>query len=128
MSLVRYEMLTHEIAHTRNEIKFANLCEAHFIFREKYFTATLFHSPIGEFYCKTSNENSFDVFRGGAKGIRTPDLLNAIQTRYQLRHDPVSKSRVSSAFLCPLANCVALRRGGDNRARTCDLMHVKHAL
>ena len=25
---------------------------------------------------------------GGAKGIRTPDLLNAIQTRYQLRHDP----------------------------------------
>ena len=27
---------------------------------------------------------------GGAKGIRTPDLLNAIQTRYQLRHNPVS--------------------------------------
>lgn len=26
---------------------------------------------------------------GGAKGIRTPDLLNAIQTRYQLRHDPI---------------------------------------
>ena len=25
---------------------------------------------------------------GGAKGIRTPDLLNAIQTRYQLRHNP----------------------------------------
>ena len=27
-------------------------------------------------------------FAGGAKGIRTPDLLNAIQTRYQLRHNP----------------------------------------
>ena len=29
--------------------------------------------------------------RGGAKGIRTPDLLNAIQTRYQLRYNPVDK-------------------------------------
>ena len=28
--------------------------------------------------------------RNGAKGIRTPGLLNAIQTRYQLRHSPVS--------------------------------------
>jgi hypothetical protein len=26
--------------------------------------------------------------RGGAEGIRTPDLLNAIQTRSQLRHSP----------------------------------------
>ena len=26
---------------------------------------------------------------GGAKGSRTPDLLNAIQTRYQLRHNPM---------------------------------------
>ena len=29
--------------------------------------------------------------RGGAKGIRTPDLLNAIQTRYQLRYNPIGK-------------------------------------
>ena len=28
-------------------------------------------------------------FFGGDKGIRTPGLLNAIQTRYQLRHAPV---------------------------------------
>ena len=27
---------------------------------------------------------------GGAKGIRTPDLLNAIQTRYQLRYNPIT--------------------------------------
>ena len=27
----------------------------------------------------------------GAKGIRTPDLLNAIQTRYQLRHNPTAE-------------------------------------
>jgi hypothetical protein len=26
---------------------------------------------------------------GGAKGIRTPDLLNAIQTLYQLSYDPI---------------------------------------
>ena len=33
--------------------------------------------------------NSVDT--GGAKGIRTPDLLNAIQTRYQLRYNPVMR-------------------------------------
>ena len=27
---------------------------------------------------------------GGAKGVRTPDLLNAIQTRYQLRYSPIN--------------------------------------
>jgi hypothetical protein len=27
--------------------------------------------------------------RGGAKGIRTPDLLDANETRYQLRHSPL---------------------------------------
>src|SRR5215469_605667 len=27
---------------------------------------------------------------GGAKGIRTPDLLHAMQTRYQLRHSPAA--------------------------------------
>ena len=36
---------------------------------------------------------------GGAKGIRTPDLLNAIQTRYQLRHDPTSFSLFCSHIL-----------------------------
>ena len=30
-------------------------------------------------------------FLGGAKGSRTPDLLNAIQTRYQLRYNPIDK-------------------------------------
>ncbi len=28
------------------------------------------------------------LIRGGGKGIRTPDLLHAMQTRYQLRHTP----------------------------------------
>lgn len=30
-------------------------------------------------------------YNGGGKGIRTPDLLHAMQTRYQLRHTPVPK-------------------------------------
>ena len=29
---------------------------------------------------------------GGAKGSRTPDLLNAIQTRYQLRYSPIDSA------------------------------------
>ena len=31
---------------------------------------------------------------GGAKGIRTPDLLHAMQTRYQLRHSPAAHHRL----------------------------------
>ena len=37
---------------------------------------------------KRTLRNESPFFGGGAKGIRTPDLLNAIQTRYQLRHNP----------------------------------------
>ncbi len=33
---------------------------------------------------------------GGARGIRTPDLLIANETRYQLRHSPLSGSNISS--------------------------------
>ena len=31
---------------------------------------------------------------GGAKGVRTPDLLHAMQTRYQLRHSPAAHHRL----------------------------------
>ena len=30
----------------------------------------------------------------GAKGIRTPDLLIANETRYQLRHSPLLRERI----------------------------------
>src|SRR5690348_72668 len=33
---------------------------------------------------------------GGAEGIRTPDLLVANETRYQLRHSPVARGRTRS--------------------------------
>ena len=42
---------------------------------------------IGIFVRK--KERACVPFRGGAKGSRTPDLLNAIQTRYQLRYNPI---------------------------------------
>ena len=37
-----------------------------------------------------SDGNTPSLFRGGDKGSRTPDLLNAIQTRYQLRYIPIA--------------------------------------
>ena len=40
----------------------------------------------------------YDNFFGGDKGIRTPGLLNAIQTRYQLRHAPVVGFRSMFCF------------------------------
>lgn len=36
----------------------------------------------------TSPFGDASIFIYGDKGIRTPDLLNAIQTRSQLRHTP----------------------------------------
>ncbi len=33
-------------------------------------------------------KGTYGISLGGAEGIRTPDLLNAIQTRSQLRHSP----------------------------------------
>jgi hypothetical protein len=32
-------------------------------------------------------------FRGGAEGIRTPGLLIANETRYQLRHSPLMRTK-----------------------------------
>gem|GEM_PF-4741419 len=39
------------------------------------------------------------VVFGGAEGIRTPDLLNAIQTRSQLRHGPKRQHAFARAVL-----------------------------
>ena len=48
----------------------------------------------------------FDILRfhcvlakdGGAKEARTPDLLNAIQTLYQLSYDPIHETETQSKF------------------------------
>ena len=38
---------------------------------------------------------------GGAEGVRTPDLLNAIQALYQLSYDPIrSGENVRSGRIC----------------------------
>ena len=36
-------------------------------------------------------ERCLDSSHGGAKGTRTPDLLVANETRYQLRHSPADR-------------------------------------
>ncbi|MDN5332380.1 MAG: hypothetical protein PWP45_1605 [Tepidanaerobacteraceae bacterium] len=52
---------------------------------------------------------------GGAKGIRTPDLLNAIQALSQLSYSPTKRRNI-------------LIFGGHGRDRTCDLLNVSQAL
>jgi hypothetical protein len=46
----------------------------------------------------------------GAMGIRTPDLLNAIEALYQLSYDPVCEGRI---------RCVMERRLATGFFRTC---------
>ena len=47
-----------------------------------------------------------DLDGGGAKGSRTPDLLNAIQTRYQLRYNPDACCLVEAEGLEPPTSCM----------------------
>ena len=57
-----------------------------------------------------SNETRSDL--RGAKGIRTPDLLHAMQTRYQLRHSPAAPPTGWNADSIPvLGACVVLDQG-----------------
>ena len=42
---------------------------------------------------------------GGAKGIRTPDPLHAMEMRYQLRHSPVELAGFEPATLCLQSRC-----------------------
>jgi hypothetical protein len=41
------------------------------------------------------------ILDGGAKGTRTPDLLVANETRYQLRHSPADRGRPISIETLP---------------------------
>jgi hypothetical protein len=61
---------------------------------------------------ETSSETRFSF--GGAEGIRTLDLLNAIQTRSQLRHSP--KLEKSSMKILDMQ--VVSRLGGASQVRT----------
>ena len=46
-----------------------------------------------------------DVLFCGAKGIRTPDPLHAMEMRYQLRHSPVELAGFEPATLCLQSRC-----------------------
>jgi hypothetical protein len=47
----------------------------------------------------TPSQAVFDI--GGAKGTRTPDLLVANETRYQLRHSPADRGGPISTETLP---------------------------
>src|SRR5579871_2835179 len=49
--------------------------------------------------CRTSR--SRQAYWSGGEGIRTPDLLNAIQTRSQLRHAPILSGHATDATGSP---------------------------
>jgi hypothetical protein len=51
--------------------------------------------------------------RGGAEGIRTPDLLNAIQTRSQLRHSPRSAASRGKGYSTDAAQSMSRKRDAD---------------
>ncbi len=55
------------------------------------------------------------LMAGGAEGDRTPDLLNAIQTLYQLSYDPSQKGTANLRRLPALRKrneTISLRAGG----------------
>ena len=54
---------------------------------EKKRTTASGSGPLRTFRQQKNTSDRSDVLSGD-KGIRTPDLLNAIQTRSQLRHTP----------------------------------------
>ena len=53
----------------------------------------------------------FKVLIGGAGGIRTPDLLDAIEARSQLRHGPTGMEMIK--------NCSILATRGQTRNKRC---------
>ena len=66
------------------------------------------------------SQQASELGKRGAKGIRTPDLLHAMQTRYQLRHSPsftpLDKPLMDEAGPAPQTHTLApasLRLGHD---------------
>ena len=59
------------------------------------------------------------ALHGGAKGSRTPDLLNAIQALYHLSYDPEYRNK---------GFCALVSYGGDSVTRTRDLCVANAAL
>src|SRR5580658_7526201 len=58
---------------------------------------------------------------GGAEGVRTPDLLNAIQALYQLSYDPILWGRQSTdAFPIAQGKTIETEAPKVRRARNCD--------
>ena len=61
---------------------------------------------------------------GGAKGIRTPDLLVANETRYQLRHSPADRPGRSARRLYHRRAPIPLARKGATHATSLPLLQI----
>jgi hypothetical protein len=59
---------------------------------------------------------------GGADGIRTHDLLDAIEARSQLRHGPTEPPKFTTGLFGPLAIAATQRRAMQPPARFTSLM------
>ena len=59
---------------------------------------------------------------GGADGIRTHDLLDAIEARSQLRHGPTEPPKFTTGLFHPLALTAAQRRAMQPPAGFTSLM------
>ena len=67
---------------------------------------------------RLGRQGLFSTFQdGGAKEARTPDLLNAIQTLYQLSYDPIPKRAANLSFLT--GKSIAFLRNFAAQIRAC---------
>ena len=67
----------------------------------------------------SKNDKTLEYGAGGGSRIRTGDILLAKQTLYQLSYTPVGLSTIAGK---------AVKVGGPDKNRTCDLVLIRDAL
>lgn len=118
----RFAEATIDTPETRDQL-FEYFVDKVFIGREQIIIASYFHDSAAPIEFEDLEEaltsghrageartyarkREFDTSpSGGAKGIRTPDPLHAMEMRYQLRHSPVELAGFEPATLCLQSRC-----------------------
>ena len=72
----------------------------------------------GRFRKRPLHQAKFFVEIGGAEGIRTLDLLDAIEARSQLRHGPTDVNLRPPGFTGTLPNCITAPPENDIKSLT----------